>query len=367
MPSADHGAVVGGVAVVTSYQLRIFGAGTTQVVRSVDLGKPTPEGDGFIRIDYVSRLSTPLAPGQSYEARVAAIGPGGVAVSGVSNPFSFTPPCTPTLSSTSVTLPAAAASRSVTVTAAAGCTWSASSPVSWITITSASSGTGTGNVTFSASANTAASTRAATLTIAGLAFRVTQSAATSCTYTISPSSRTSIATGGTFTVAVSTGSSCRWSAAANVSWLTLGNGSNRIGPGNVGVIVAANTATSQRTGTATIAGRAFTVTQAGVSCSATVSPRTISAAPSGRTGTISVTAGTSCSWSVTGLPSWITVSAGARRGTANVSYTVAQNTGASRRATLTVAGRSVTISQSAGTPPRAPSGVRIVTSRGGAL
>jgi hypothetical protein len=446
-PSADHNLVTDSIAHVTSYELRIFNAGTSELVRSVDLGKPSPQSDGFIRMDYLSRLSTPLAAGRQYEARVAAIGPGGTAVSDPSNQFSFTLTCTPTLSAASASLPAPASGGSVTVTAADGCEWSASSPAGWLTITSGTEGTGTAAVTFSATANAATTSRSATLTIAGHSFTVTQAAADpDCTYTIAPTSRTSPSAGESITVNVTTGSGCGWSASRNATWLTVNNGSNRTGSGSVTVVVAANTSTSQRTGTAniagvtftvdqdaapcaftisptsrtspaagesitvtvttssgcewsasrnatwltvnngtnrsgsgsvtvvvaahtgtsqrsgtaTIAGRTFTVNQSGVSCSSTVSPRTISAASTGRTGTISVTVAASCTWSVTGVPGWIMIPGGVRTGSGTASYTVIENMGAARNVTVMVAGRSVSVTQAAPTTPSAPSGVRVV-------
>ncbi len=67
---------------------------------------------------------------------------------------------------------------SVAVTAAAGCSWTATRAGSWITITSGSSGTGNGTVRYRVSANSGASTRKGTLTIAGQPVTITQSAST---------------------------------------------------------------------------------------------------------------------------------------------------------------------------------------------
>ncbi|MGH9372544.1 MAG: BACON domain-containing protein [Vicinamibacterales bacterium] len=361
-PSADHNRTSGGVSIVTLYRLQIFAVGSTQITRTVDLGKPSPEGDGFIRLDFVRLLSTPLTPGQQYQARVAAVGPGGTAASALSNQFSFSPTCAPTLSSSSAALPAAASTGTVTVTAAAGCAWAASSPVSWLTITSGASGSGTRPVTFAATTNPSASPRSTTLTIAGRSFGVTQSGATtSCSYSISPTTRASVAGGESISVAVTAGSGCAWSATSNAGWLTVSGGSNRSGSGNVTIVVAANTSTSARTGTATVAGRTYTVNQSGA-CAYTVSPRSISSSAGGRTGTIAVATASGCRWVASGMPSWITVPEGSRSGSGTVSYTVATNSAtASRGVTLTVAGRRVTVSQSGATAPGRPTGLRVVT------
>jgi hypothetical protein len=358
-PSADHNATSDGVSVVTSYELQVFVVGTSVATRSVNLGKPGPEADGFIRLDFLALLSSPLAPAVQYQARVAAIGPGGTTPSALSNIFSYTPTCEPTLSSTGASLPAGASTGSVTVNAASGCTWSATSPVNWISITSGDSGSGTRDVTFSATANQGSSTRSATLTIATRSFVVSQAGVAGCSYSISPTSRSPGAGGETATVAVKTGSGCTWSATSHAGWLTVNQGTNRTGSGNVSIVVAANDSTA-RTGTVTVAGRTFTVNQA-AGCSFTVTPTTISSNAAGKSGTIRVTTGSNCSWNARTVPTWMTMSTNTRTGSQTIPYTIATNTGrSSRRATLSVAGRDVDVSQSGTTGLAAPSGLRVI-------
>jgi hypothetical protein len=125
---------------------------------------------------------------------------------------------------------------------------------------------------FSVAANTGAA-RTGTLTVAGQTFTVTQSGAPSlpppCTYTIAPTSQSLPSSGGTGTVTVTTGATCTWSATSNASWITVTAGASGVGSGTVTYTVAANTGqkpkdtTQARTGTITIAGQAFTVTEAG--------------------------------------------------------------------------------------------------------
>src|SRR5690348_2468422 len=97
-PSVDHSAIVNGVAVVQSYSMQIFVSGGTQPVQTINLGKPALDVDGKIRLDFVALLTTPLTTGVVYEARISAIGPGGTGTSLPSNTFSFTAPCAPTIS-----------------------------------------------------------------------------------------------------------------------------------------------------------------------------------------------------------------------------------------------------------------------------
>jgi len=87
---------------------------------------------------------------------------------------------------------------------------------------------------------------------------------TACSYTLSGTSASGPAAGGGTQVSVTTTSTCAWTASANVSWLTLGT-TRGTGSGTVVITVAANTSTSTRTGTVTVAGKTFTVTQAGTS------------------------------------------------------------------------------------------------------
>jgi hypothetical protein len=86
-PSADHNAIVSGVAVVEGYELRFHTVGGSQPVHVIDLGKPAPQSDGKIRFNFTALLGAWPVDGVVYEARVAAVGPGGSAVSTISNQF----------------------------------------------------------------------------------------------------------------------------------------------------------------------------------------------------------------------------------------------------------------------------------------
>ena len=81
-----------------------------------------------------------------------------------------------------------------------------------------------------------------------------------CTYAIAPSGRSHGAGADSGTVEVTTSPSCVWAAASHDSWLVVSGSSSGTGSGTVTYAVAAN-AGSARTGTLTIAGQTFTVTQ----------------------------------------------------------------------------------------------------------
>jgi Zn-dependent metalloprotease len=84
-----------------------------------------------------------------------------------------------------------------------------------------------------------------------------------CSFSISPTSASVAAAGGTGTVSVTATAGCSWSALSNSAFITVTGGTPGTGNGTVSYSVAANTATTSRTGTITIAGQTFTVTQAG--------------------------------------------------------------------------------------------------------
>jgi hypothetical protein len=107
---------------------------------------------------------------------VAATDNGGL--SATSSVVSITVLCGYSISPTNRSHGAGAETGSVALTTQTGCTWSATSSDSWITITSASNGTGSASINYAVAANPATSPRIATLTIAGLAFTVSQAGAT---------------------------------------------------------------------------------------------------------------------------------------------------------------------------------------------
>ena len=86
-----------------------------------------------------------------------------------------------------------------------------------------------------------------------------------CTYSISPTSQLAGSSGGLGTVSVTTSPGCAWTVASNASWITLTSNSSVTGPGTVNYWVSANSGTTSRTGTMSIAGKTFTVTQSGSS------------------------------------------------------------------------------------------------------
>jgi all-beta uncharacterized protein/BACON domain-containing protein len=266
-----------------------------------------------------------------------------------------TPACVYAVTPAAASIAANGGGATLSLDTASGCEWTAASNAAWLTITSDTHSFGPAPVTFVAAANTGAA-RTGTLSIAGQVVTVTQAAASgppapSCSYTVNPTTLSLPSSGSTrssFTVTTTSG--CSWTTTTNVSWITITSGASGSGNGTVDISVAANTTTSVRTGTLTIAGHQVTVTEAGASCSYSVSPTSVTIGAVGGTGTpIGVTASSGCAWTAASNVNWITLVAGQTgTGSGTVTYTVLANTGAARNGTLTVAGQSVTVSQSSG-------------------
>jgi len=254
--------------------------------------------------------------------------------------------CAYSLSLTAASEPASAASDSVGLTANAGCPWTAVSNSSWITVTGAASGTGNGRISYSLAANTASSARSGSLTIAGLAFPVTQAGVPAATFALGSTSASATAAGGGGTVAiVAPSKTSTWKAVSNTSWIVITGAASGTGSQNVTYTVAANSSTAARTGTMTIAGLTFTINQAGANCTYQITLGSIAANTSGFTGSIAITAATGCTWTATSNVSWATIKSGASgNGSGTVTYAIARNTtGRTETGTLTVAGYTVTI------------------------
>jgi Putative binding domain, N-terminal/Viral BACON domain len=275
---------------------------------------------------------------------------GSIAVNGQQVVVSQRASCRYTVTSTTQNVGANGGEGSVTVAAGGECAWTASTDVSWITLTPPVSGSGNGTVAFTVAPNTG-EMRTGTITIAGQRITVTQAAETiTCTGTITPTSQSvGVAGGPGVTITVSTPSTCQWTAVSNVAWIAVSASTSR-GSGTVAFTVAANTGPA-RTGMLTIAGRVFTVTQAGVSgppppCAYSISAPSQNLPAPGGMGTVNVSAGVGCTWTASSGAPWITITSGAS-GTGNgpVAFNVAANTGAARTAMLTIAGQAFIVTQ----------------------
>ena len=147
-------------------------------------------------------------------------------------------------------------------------------------------------------------------------------------------------------MAVSTTSGCTWTATSNASWITVTSGASGSGNGNVRFNVAPNTGSTSRTGTLTIAGQTFTVSQERLVCDYDLSRNSQSFKKGGGNGHVDVSANPGCAWTATSQVSWITITSGLSGvGDGRVQYEVARNLGNQRTGTMIIAGKTFTVTQ----------------------
>ncbi len=158
--------------------------------------------------------------------------------------------------------------------------------------------------------------------------------------TISPLTRNMAIAGGSSAI---TTSGNAWTASASDPWITLNATSGTAGR-PVAYRVAANDQIGSRTGYVYVNGHVHTIIQAGAS--AGVSPTSVAQGPEGGAGEVAVEVDGAATWTVRPNNDWITVEPTSGAGSGTVAYQVAPyNEVATRSGTLTVAGETVTISQ----------------------
>ena len=190
------------------------------------------------------------------------------------------------------------------------------------------------------------------------AFSLTITPGQSCHFSLSATSQSVGANGGTGSVNVITTSGCGWSAASNASFIAITSATTGTGNGTVSYAVAANSGAA-RTGFLTIAGQTYTINQAaagGSSGSLTIPAQTLPVASVGTSyhASLTATGGTPpYTWSPVGPISTSGLSlrasgdiygAPSNPGTYSFVATVLDNVGASQA-------RSFSITVQSGSPP----------------
>ena len=256
--------------------------------------------------------------------------------------------CTFDVSPLSQSVAQAAGILTINVTAQPGCDWRAASNATWLRVLWGGLAYGNGSAGFAIAANTGGFSRTGTVTVAGRTISVTQTGP--CTYSASPTNPQIPATAGQHTISVTAGAGCDWTAsvAATAPWITITSGQSGSGNGTVTYTVTANSATSSRTGTMTVAGRTVTVKQAAdfTSCTDALAYTSRTLSWCGGQRSVAVTTQGECPWTATKDASWITLGGTNRTGSGSLFYLLERNTGGSRQATITVAGTPVAIAQS---------------------
>lgn len=97
-------------------------------------------------------------------------------------------------------------------------------------------------------------------------------------------------------------------------------------------------------------GFSLQITQ-GVSCTYSLSANSQSFGPSSATGSVNVFTSAGCSWTAVSNSNFLTINTGSSgTGNGTVTFTVGANSGAARSGTMTIAGQTYTVNQSAGNP-----------------
>lgn len=244
-------------------------------------------------------------------------------------------------------LPASGGTGSLAITTSnQNCSWTSGTRASWLTISAPGSGSGDGLLALTASANAASSPRSTLLYIGGHAVTISQ-AGTLCAFQLRSPVGSVPASGGSGSVGVLAPGTCPWTSTSNAAWLTI-TASGSSGNGDVQFTATANTSAAPRTGTLTIAGQTYTVTQAGVPCAFTLNlaSTTVTAAGlSPGTFTVSTTAA-GCTARAVSFSDWVTATTAFSGQAGTVTYVVAPNlSGATRSAIIKLADQSFTVIQ----------------------
>ncbi len=171
----------------------------------------------------------------------------------------------------------------------------------------------------------------------------------SCAFSLSASSFSIGADGGTGSITVTTGAQCAWTARSDVSWITVAGAASTTGTAAVGFTVAAAPTEAARSGTLQVGGHTVTVQQQARSCTYVVQPDARSFDASGGTGVFDVNTTAPCAWTASSSVAWVSlVSVSSGSGNATVAYRVDTNPGTTTRTgTLSVGGAVHTINQAA--------------------
>jgi hypothetical protein len=182
----------------------------------------------------------------------------------ISVSYAPAPVCPGSLSPSKLNFEASGGAASINVVAPSGCSWTAISSLPWIQISSGASGTGSGVIGFSVLATDVSADRWGRIAVGSAVAVVTQDGLAG-NASISPASAEFAATGGAGEIAISTNTTdFAWNFWSNASWIqsVFVSRNRSVGPSILRYIVAQNTSPVQRTGTISVAGLTFAITQA---------------------------------------------------------------------------------------------------------
>jgi hypothetical protein len=150
--------------------------------------------------------------------------------------------------------------------------------------------------------------------------------------------------GGKGTATVSTASGCVWAASSTADWISVSSGTAGNGDGQVGFSVAAFDGSADRSGSLVVAKQAVAIAQK--ACSVQFSPTEQSFSDVGSVRDVNVQAQPGCSWSLEGVPSWLTVTPSTGTGEATIKIQVSENNDTqTREATIRTGNAALSVKQ----------------------
>jgi hypothetical protein len=177
---------------------------------------------------------------------------------------------------------------------------------------------------------------------------------TRCQPSLTISSSSFGADGGTGAVSIGVARECSWTATTQAAWIQITSSATGQGDGSVAFRVGANADPVTRNSTITVGDQSSRVTQGAAPCRFDVSGPAGAIAASGGQASIDVRTNAVCSWTAASNAPWATVSPASGQGTAEIVLTAATNTGPERTVTLTVAQQQMVVRQMSPPAPAPP-------------
>jgi hypothetical protein len=177
-------------------------------------------------------------------------------------------------------------------------------------------------------------------------------AASTCSYSLAPSTYSVDSLGATATVEVTADSGCSWSASSTQSWVVITNGLSGTGNGTITYRVDPNATTANRSAQIRVGGATHTISQTASPCLFTLDPQNRTMPASGGLISFVVTGISGCSWTAASNAPWLRLTGAASgNGTGAAPVTVDENTtGVPRNGSLTIARQWVHVMQPAAVP-----------------
>lgn len=199
--------------------------------------------------------------------------------------------------------------------------WTAKSSDDWIDIKLGASGSGNGKVVYIVDRNTTADTREGTITVGDATHRIVQRGQVG---NLSPQSMNYDHAGGSGTVKITLNAGVQWTATSNNGWIHVTSNASGMSNGSIDYLVDAYNGVESRSGSLTIAGATFSITQSGRDV--VLTPAVIEKEQGADIVLFTVSSLDRTNWTVQPLDAWIEVlDEGPKFGDGNVTLSISSN------------------------------------------